>query len=347
MFLDFEAAPHGMISGTSGGGKSVVLNGIIAGVLARGARLCIVDLPSKAVDFIWVRKYVHPGYWGCDSLEAAVATLAMVYEEGLRRAKILADHGATKVSELPEGIDMEPIVIIVDEVTGLFYPEEVPKGLPKDSELVVSAVNTNMLKATLRSYIAKISAEMRFANLRIILSSQVSSTTTGVPTSIRMNLANKVLLGSKPTDNNRRLSLSDATSVPKVPDNIASDDKAGRGVGVTEFEGQKPAVFKGFFATTQQYSEWLSGLNVPTTDRPSPTAREIARYTPALQEAAEPSQSRMREEVGGFKDNGPPPRSDGLTGAAAAGHDLKVSAAAAKRAADAQAAEMLPDSEFS
>ena len=39
----------------------------IAGSLAAGAELAILDLPSKSVDFLWCKPFVRPGGWGCDS----------------------------------------------------------------------------------------------------------------------------------------------------------------------------------------------------------------------------------------------------------------------------------------
>jgi hypothetical protein len=255
--------------------------------LARGAELVIVDLPQKAVDFMWCRDFVRPGGWGCANLAESVTTLALVYEEGERRARLLATQGVTKWTELPDGLGLKPIVVIVDEVTGLFFPEEVPKGLPKDHPLVTAPTEVNMLKATLRSYIARAAAELRFVGVKVLLSSQVSSTTTGVPTAIRMNLGHKALLGTRPTDNNRKLSLSDAAAVPKVPANIAADDKAGRGVGVAEFEGQEPTVFKGFFASVSEFSSWLSEVGVERTDRPRPSASEVSRLTPSLDDGGD------------------------------------------------------------
>lgn len=190
-YLDLEAAPHSSIVGTSGGGKSVLINNYIAGAVARGAELVVVDQVAKAVDYFWCKQFVRPGGWGCDSLKESVTALALVYEEGQRRAALLGRHGVTKWTDLPADISLRPIVVIVDEVTGLFMPEEVPKGLPKDHELVTGPQEVNMLKATLRSYIAKLTAELRFVGVKVVVSTQVSSTTTGVPTSIRLNLAHK------------------------------------------------------------------------------------------------------------------------------------------------------------
>ena len=282
--IDLEASPHSSIQGTSGSGKSVALNALIAGVLARGASLGIVDLPSKCVDFLWAKPFCQPGLWGCDSLAASVTTMALVYEEGQRRARVLAQHEVISWKDLPAGAEtMTPLVIIVDELTGLFYPEKVPKGLPKDSPLVLEPMEINLQKAMLEKHIKKTAAELRFVGIKLVLSTQVASTTTGIDTSLRLNLGNKLLLGVNPTDGNRRLSLSDATRVPKVPANVQADSLAGRGSGVAELEGAEPCVFKSYFATTDQFRSWLLELGVPTTSSPSPTAAQIAQHTPSIE----------------------------------------------------------------
>lgn len=282
--VDLLASPHTQLSGTSGAGKSVTLNTIVAGALARGFELAIVDVPAKSVDFQWCKQWVRDGGWGCDSILHGATTLAMVYEEGQRRADVLKQYGATKWSELnnPASFGIRPLLVIVDEVTGLFTLDEVPKGLPKGNELLLEIQERNLWRNLIKSYIAKIAAELRFVGVHIVVSSQVASTTTGMPTAIRLNLANKVLLGSKPTDGNRALALNDAGSVPYVPSNIQTDADVSRGVGVFEFDGQEPGVFKSYYASTGQFQKWLSSLNLPATNQPSPTASDIAKHIPSL-----------------------------------------------------------------
>ena len=61
-------------------------------------------------------------------------------------------------------------------------------------------------------------------------------------------LPGKVLLGAKPTDGNRRLALANHDHVPMVPPYLAETSGGiARGVGVFEFEGKTPGVFKGYF----------------------------------------------------------------------------------------------------
>jgi hypothetical protein len=282
--IDFDSAAHSLLSGTSGSGKTVTINGMITWQLLTGHELVVIDLPHKAVDFTWCREFVRDGGWGCDSLEASVAALEMVYREGMERAKILKEHDVTKVDELPKHLRMKPIFVVVDELSGLLILEEVPKGLAKDNPMVLEANRINLLKQTLLNRIKKIAAELRFVKIRLLLSSQVSSTDTGVPTSLRMNLANKMLQGTNPTDNNRRLALSDALSVPKVPTHVREDPKAGKGVGVAELEGQTPAVYKGYYAPVSEYKKAIEARGCKKTMRPAPTPEEIARFTPSIDE---------------------------------------------------------------
>lgn len=282
--IDFDSAAHSLLSGTSGSGKTVTINAMITWALLTGHELVVIDLPHKAVDFTWVKPYVRDGGWGCDSLEASVAALEMVYREGHKRAELLKEYDVTKVDELPKELRMPPIFVVVDELSGLIIPEEVPKGVAKDNPMVLEANAVNLLKATLLNRIKKIAAELRFVKIRLLLSSQVSSTDTGVPTSLRMNLANKMLQGTNPTDGNRRLALADALSVPKVPAHLREDAKAGKGVGVCELEGVVPSVYKGYYASVTDYKKAIDANGNRKTMRPEPTPSEIARYTPSIDE---------------------------------------------------------------
>lgn len=324
LYLDLDATPGGLVAGTAGSGKSVGINAFVYGVLARGAELVIADLPHKSIDFTWAMPFCRPGGFGCASTAASLTSLAMVYEEGEKRAKLLRKHNVQKWQDLPAAVRPPLIVVVVDEVTGLFGLEEVPRGLPKDHPLVTEAMQQNLETQILKKTIAKIPAEMRFVGIRIVLATQMAQANTGVSVPLKTNLANRILFGSNPNDAARGHALLDPRSAPKVPDNIKADSKASRGVGVAELEGQEPVIFKSFFATTDEYARNLNALGVPTTSRPEPTAAEIAKYTPSLDDGSDEPPSRMRDEVGGFKDKPQPPREDGLTGAAAAGHDSKV-----------------------
>jgi len=253
-YLDFNAGPHLQLGGVSGAGKSSALNVIIAGALASGAELVICDVPQKAVDFELWRPFVRRGGWGAHSFEENAVALQELYEEGRRRAETLKRYAAKKLAELPPDVQrtMPPVLIVVDEYTGLLAKSAVPKSLPTDHPLRLEAETKNLAIDLISSYVDKIAAEMRFVGFQLVISTQVASTSTGIGTALRTNLTNKMLLGPRATDGNRKLVFRDPASVPEVPDHIKSDGSISRGVGAAELEGQRPFVMKGFFATEEQ-----------------------------------------------------------------------------------------------
>jgi hypothetical protein len=285
---DFVANPHGMVNGLTGSGKGVSAMALISGALARGWELAIVDAIKGGVDFVEFEQFVRPGGWG-DELRTACCVLNMAYAEGVRRKKLIKDRSVLKWTQLPTSDNLRPLMVVVDELTSLIAPEPTPKGVAKDNPLVLEVAERNLLKATILSTIGKIAREQRFTGLALVIATQVASTSTGIPTELRANLGAKILLGSKPTDNNRRLALNDADAVPKIPLNIVNDaGGAFRGVGVFEFDGTEPGVFKSYFASPADYAAWLEKLGVPTTTAARPSAADIARHTPSLDDSAGP-----------------------------------------------------------
>lgn len=280
--IDWRASSAALVAGQPGSGKSVATSALIAGALASGAEIAIVDDPAKKVDYLWCKKFVRRGGWGCESLAGAVATLGLVYDEGQRRAKVLAEAGAVGWHELPPNMQFPPLMVVVDEVTALLAPRRVPSGIPKDHPLKVEAVEENLLHATIDQKLQKIIAELRFVRVRALIASQVVNDRTGVGPSLKAKIGHHVLCGTNPSRIARTQALADEASVPTVPDNVRADKGAGQGVGVAELEGHAPCVFKSFYATTEDYASSLQGLGVPVVDRAEPSAAEIAHYAPSL-----------------------------------------------------------------
>lgn len=277
--LDFADAPHSQIAGLTGGGKSVTLNVIIAGALAAGAELVIIDVPQKSVDFDMWRPFVRRGGWGCESYEENATVLEQLYQEGERRAATFKRYGVKKLADLPADVrsTMPEVLIVVDEVTGLFSMDNVPKRLDADDPLRVEAESRNYARELIKTFIEKIAAEQRFVGYHLVLSTQVASTNTGVGTALRTNLPHKFILGATATDGNRKLVFPDVTRVPQVPEHVRAQADVARGVGVADLPGQPPAVFKSYFASEQTLQEGLAGRGVhglsPTQlgqTRPSP-----------------------------------------------------------------------------
>jgi len=284
--------------------NSVTLNSIVAGALAAGAELAVVDVPAKAVDYELWRPFVRPGGWGCESFEENAVMLQELYNEGIRRADTLKRYGAKKLTELPPDIlaTMPPVLIVCDEVTGLFAPanERPPKGLPSDHPLVIEAEAKATASAMIQSYIQKIAAEQRFVGYKLVLATQVASTATGIGTALRTNLGNKMLLGARATDGNRKLILADVSSAPEIPKHIQqAEGLIPKGVGVAELEAQRPAVFKSFYASEKDFIKELSKRGIKGHDEnqlDSITRPDPAKVKDAFPESFAAAQSAALDE---------------------------------------------------
>lgn len=325
--------------GLAGAGKSVMVNAIVYGALARGHQLAILDVPHKAVDFEWVKPWVRENGWGCESTAAAVTVAQLVYTEGRRRGQVLRQHGVQKWQDLPAAVrrTMPIITLVADELTGLFAADPIPKSLPKDHPVRLEAEQRAAERDLLRAVITKIPAEMRAAGIRLVLATQQAQSNTGIPPSVKINLPNRVLLGAQATKQARGHAFANPDAVPWVPEWIAEDEKAAKGVGVAEFEGQSSTVFKAYYASTDEYQRRLRALGVPQATNPEPTAEQIAKFVPRLDDTLDDDDdrptSRLDTEGGWGERDGrdaPEPR---LRGAAAAAHALRVDADRAAAAA--------------
>lgn len=283
LWLDFNSGPHSAVNGTTGAGKTAVVNSIISSGMHAGMELVICDVPHKAVDYSWLRPFVRDHGWGCESLEDSYVALELVYEEGHRRAQLLKAAGVEKLSLLPPNVQQQtpPIIVIVDELSGLLQKTPELKSLPRDHPKRVDAEQENILHDLILNTVVKICAELRFVGIRVILSTQVANATTGIPPKLRTLLSNKLLLGVNQNDANRRQVFNDADAVPLIPAHLRADKTAGRGVGTCEMEGQSSHVFKGLYGDVREHAAALERLGRRRTLSPEPTdaqRRRIASF---------------------------------------------------------------------
>jgi hypothetical protein len=284
--------------------NSILVQSLIVSALTKQWGLVIVDPVKGGVDFAPFQQYVRDSGWGCESLEEAVTALDIVYQEGVKRKKMVKDAGVQKWSELPLSLGIRPILVVTDEVSSMLIPETVPK-LPKDDPMVIEVTNRNACKSKIGILMGKIARELRFVGVHLVVSSQVSQSATGVSTELRSNLGTKLLLGVNPTDGTRALSLNNKDAVPKVPQHIAEDKVMNRGVGVFEREGTPPVgVMKGYFASMDDFTNFLVSIGTKKTAVPRPSAREIQRSSPG-------GISSMDEDYSGGGDDEPPTRTSG------------------------------------
>lgn len=320
--LNLKSASHTLLQGLPMSGKSVNINTFLYWMVRSGAELAIVDTPDKAVDFQWVKPYVRDGGWGCESYEAMVATCGTVYAEGKRRAKVLKQRGIANWFDVADDPSFRPLVLLADEYTGIMTKENVPKSLKRDHPMRVEAEETNGFKDMVGTFIQKTILEMRFVGVHVFISTQLGNNRTGVNTAVKAAAGNRFLMGPNASDNQRANAFNAPDSVAVVPDNVKNTAGVSKGVGVSETEGQPSTVFKGYFASVDEFRKRLEGASgLRRTTRPEPTAAEIAEYTGMEddgQPTEQPSATSRRGDGPSTSEGMNVAREMGLQGAAAA-----------------------------
>ncbi|WNV74731.1 FtsK/SpoIIIE domain-containing protein [Geodermatophilus sp. DSM 44513] len=123
--------PHALVAGTTGSGKSELLQTLVAGLaLAHPPDRCsflLVDYKGGAA-FAEAAALPHTVGLLTDLDGAATArALRSLAAELSRRETLLAEHGVPDVAALPDAVDLARLVIVVDEFAGL--AEELPAFL--------------------------------------------------------------------------------------------------------------------------------------------------------------------------------------------------------------------------
>lgn len=285
VFLDLSDSAGALIQGTAGSGKSVTINALIAGALERGWQVGVGNVPHKRIDFDWCRPYVHENWYGAASKEATMTVAGLVYAVRDQRTALLAEHGVTKWNDLPSSVRPAPILLVIDELQGLYFMEPVPKGIPGDHpayhELVEVPTCENVATQRFKQTIRKIAAELRFVGVRLLLGTQQAQGNTGIDRSVKMLFPNRILLGARADEAARGHAFTDPTNAVTVPENIRQDIAMGKGVGVAEIEGEGSLVFKSYYVDTpEEYATRLRRAGLATTATPEPTSDQIADHAP-------------------------------------------------------------------
>lgn len=177
LILDLAQAPHALVAGTTGSGKSVCLNAALVSLLIRHApdalRLLICD--PKMVEFTPYSTAPHllaPVLTEPAQMQAAVRWLVAEMD---RRYAVLAKHGVKDLAELPKkgGPALPRIVLVVDELADLLMSGE--KEERKDTE----------------SGLIRLAQKARAAGIHLVLATQ-KPTVDIVPTLLKANCPTRI-----------------------------------------------------------------------------------------------------------------------------------------------------------
>lgn len=180
--FDLAAAPHLLVGGTTGSGKSVCLNALIVSLIrgpaAQRLQLCLID--PKRVEF---EAYARtPGLFGggvITEVPQARQALDDLVEEMEERTRLLAQSGARDLAEA-QGIgrmsDVKYVVVVIEELANLLMQD----GELEDPLIQLAqkarATGIHLVLATQRPDSATLSGQLR-SNIpsRIALTVQKSS----------------------------------------------------------------------------------------------------------------------------------------------------------------------------
>jgi S-DNA-T family DNA segregation ATPase FtsK/SpoIIIE len=157
---DLAAMPHLLIAGTTGSGKSVCVNSIIASLLLQNTpdELKLVMVDPKRVELTGYNGIPHLAAPVVVEMDRVIGTLQWAMREMEHRYKLFADIGARNIGEYNKKVRRRPdaeklsyIVIVIDELADLMMlsPEETERGVTRLAQMA-RATGIHMVIATQR-----------------------------------------------------------------------------------------------------------------------------------------------------------------------------------------------------
>ncbi|MBP6016109.1 MAG: DNA translocase FtsK 4TM domain-containing protein [Candidatus Promineofilum sp.] len=157
---DLAAMPHLLIAGTTGSGKSVCVNGIIACLLLQNTpddlRLVMID--PKRVELTGYNGVPHLAAPVVVDMDRVIGTLQWALREMDNRYKLFAGAGARNIGEYNKKLRRDPsaqklpyIVIVIDELADLMMlaPEDTERSITRLAQMA-RATGIHMVIATQR-----------------------------------------------------------------------------------------------------------------------------------------------------------------------------------------------------
>ena len=157
---DLAAMPHLLIAGTTGSGKSVCVNGIIACLLLQNTpdTLKLVMVDPKRVELTGYNGIPHLAAPVIVEIDKVIGTLQWALREMDNRYKMFAEVGARNITDFNKRVDkvskydpLPYIVIIIDELADLMMlsPEDTERSVTRLAQLA-RATGMHMVIATQR-----------------------------------------------------------------------------------------------------------------------------------------------------------------------------------------------------
>ena len=181
---DFEgqeqAAPHTLVSGTTGSGKGILVSNLILDVCAfndpRSVQIYLID-PKRGADYLWAHDLPHLREGIVEDKDAAIALLRRLVAEMEQRYRQITQAGCANIAQYNRDRTAETqlprVIIFFDEVANWMQDED--------------------FKTEVESVINEIATKSRAAGLHLIMVYQRADKDV-MTMQLRTNLGNKLIL---------------------------------------------------------------------------------------------------------------------------------------------------------
>ena len=181
---DFEgqeqAAPHTLVSGTTGSGKGILVSNLILDVCAfndpRSVHIYLID-PKRGADYLWARDLPHLRDGIVEEKDAAIALLRRLVAEMEQRYRQITQAGCANMAQYNRGraadAQLPHVIIFFDEVANWMQDED----FKKEVESVINEIATKSRAAGLHLFMIYQRADKDVMSMQL-----------------RTNLGNKLIL---------------------------------------------------------------------------------------------------------------------------------------------------------
>lgn len=259
--IDWTESSFVLVGGEGGSGKSVLVNGMLASLIAQRPELSIIDLSNKATDYYWCRPWVTPGHWGCESIVQAAGVLNRLVDEieHGERAQVWKRNAWQNWLDIPKWAKQRyPLhYIVIDEYSSLVDEAQTVRSIPnpeKTLPAVFGSLFTGQAENDIKTRTLRLLRTTRAQGYRLILISQTINDKSGLGPTTRDLFGQRIAMGPNPSESLMKGVFHDLASLPEIPENLAVEGVT-KGVGRAEFTGQPSCVFKTCYAGDSQYSD--------------------------------------------------------------------------------------------
>ena len=174
--FDWRLDPHLNVLGASGGGKSILLQILMAGAILRDCDVFLIDPIKGGQDFDFAVPYVRAMVPQGDYLGAG-ELLQLIGREAEDRKKLNVLHKVGNYKDLPDGIRPRHMFVIIDEFQSLLKSQV--RGLKEptsgdETEMAIYEVqrNINTGVGKVATHIGKLAREARSVGITLVLAGQ-------------------------------------------------------------------------------------------------------------------------------------------------------------------------------